>query len=77
VDIAWVNRGLVIVRVGAGTLHVGGEALLDRDPDFLIYSRYITHWEDGSPISDEEKTEILDRLIEEAARRGWRFEIEW
>jgi uncharacterized protein YeaC (DUF1315 family) len=59
VDIRWVNRGLVAVRVGKWprkkTLHVGGEALLAHDPDYLIYARSITHWEDGTPISDEEK----------------------
>jgi hypothetical protein len=63
--------------VGNGVLHVGGEALLEHDPDFLIYAQYITHWEDGAPISDEEKTEVLDRVINEAAKRGWKFEIEW
>jgi uncharacterized protein YeaC (DUF1315 family) len=81
VDIRWVNRGLVVVSVGKWprkkTLHVGGEALLAHDPDYLIYARSITHWEDGTAISDEEKAEVLDRLIGEAAKRGWKFEIEW
>lgn len=76
-EIEWVNRGLVTLRVGGRVLKVGGEALLEHDPDFLIYASYLTHWEDGSPLSGEQKTEILDRLVEEAARRGWRFAIEW
>jgi Immunity protein 74 len=77
VDISWVDRGLVIVRSGDKTLHVGGEALLEGHPDFLIYARYINHWEDGTSISDEEKADVLDRLVEEAVKRGWKFEIEW
>lgn len=59
------------------TLRVPGEALLAHDPDYLIYAQYITHWEDGTPISDEEIAEVLDRLVDEAAKRGWKFEIEW
>jgi hypothetical protein len=72
VDISWVNRGSVVVRVERWprkkTLHVAGEALLAHDPDYLIYAEYITHWEDGTPISDEGKAEVLDRLIDEAAK---------
>jgi hypothetical protein len=84
VDIRWVNRGLVVVSVGKWprkkTLQVGGEVLVGDepgDPDYLIYARSVTHWQDGTPISDEERAEVLDRLIGEAAKRGWKFEIEW
>ncbi len=80
-DINWVDRGSVMVRVGRWprkkTLRVAGEALLAHDPDFLTYAQYITHWEDGTPISDEEKAEVLDRVIDEAAKQGWKFEVEW
>jgi Immunity protein 74 len=84
VDISWVSRGLVIAKVGRWprrkTLHVGGEWLLGDapdDPDYVIYARYITHWQDGTPISDEEQAELLDRVVDEAAKRGWKFVIEW
>jgi hypothetical protein len=84
VDITWVNRGTVLARVGRWprkkTLRVGGEWLIGDapdDPDFVIYAQYITHWEDGTSISDEEKAEVLDKVIGEAAKRGWKFEIEW
>jgi Immunity protein 74 len=81
VDISWVDRGSVIVSVGRWPrrkkLRVAGEYLLARDPDFLIYARYITHWEDGTAISDEEQADVLDRVVDEAAKRGWKFEIEW
>jgi hypothetical protein len=36
-----------------------------------------TQWADGTPISEEENTDLLDRLVNEAANRGWKFEIEW
>ncbi len=83
-DISWVDRSLVVASVGRWprkkTLHVGGEWLIGDapdDPDFVIYARYITHWEAGTPISDEEQAEVLDRVIDEAAKRGWKFVIEW
>jgi hypothetical protein len=81
VDITWIDRGTVLASVGKWprkkTLRVSGEALLAHDPDYLIYAGSITHWEDGTLISDEEKAEVLDRVIVEAAKRGWKFEIEW
>jgi len=67
----------VVFEADGRTLNVWGEALLNHDPDFLIYARAITQWEDGSPISDEEKEEILDRVVREAAGRGWKFDVEW
>lgn len=62
--------------VGGRTLRVTGEALLDRNPDFMIYSRYIGHGEDGTPLTGREKDHVLGEVVAEAARRGWIFEIE-
>lgn len=75
--IEWKSPGLVIVRVNGRILRVGGEGLFDRDPDFVIYPSFITHWEGGSAITDEEKAAVLDELVDEAAKRGWKFEIQW
>lgn len=75
-EIRWVNRGLVVVTVGGRTLHVGGEALLNHDPDYVIYAESIRRWEDGTPIGDEEKAQVLEALIAEAAKRGWIFAID-
>ncbi|MBV9446851.1 MAG: hypothetical protein JO345_13295 [Streptosporangiaceae bacterium] len=77
VEIEWEKPGLVIVRVDGRILRVGGEGLFDRNPDFMIYPSFITHWEDGAPITDEEKAAVLRDLVDEAARRGWKFEIRW
>jgi Immunity protein 74 len=71
--VEWVGRGLVIVRTRGKVLHVGGEALLKHDPDYVIYARYITRWEDGTLITDDDRARVLDELIDEATKRGWKF----
>jgi hypothetical protein len=76
-ELQWVNRGRVIARFGDRTVTVGGEALLEHDPDYMIYARYITAWDDGAPLGEDEKARLLEQVVEEAARRGWNFEIEW
>ena len=76
-DITWVNRGLVITRVNDRTLQVGGEWLLEHDPDFMIYARSVTSWDDGTPITEEERAKILDEVVDVAAEQGWKFEISW
>ena len=76
-EITWVNRGLIIVRVNNKSMEVGGEVLLEHDPDFLIFARSVTRWADGTPITEEEKAALLDELVDAAAERGWKFEISW
>jgi hypothetical protein len=77
VDIEWINRGLVVAKVGRRTAKVGGEALLAGDPDFVVYASSLTAWSDGTPMTAEEKVDLLDDLVDEAQRRGWKFEIAW
>ena len=59
------------------TLKVGGEWLLNHDPDFLIYARSLTNWDDGTPIAEGELPAILDEVVDVAAGQGWNFEISW
>jgi len=56
---------------------VGGEWLLEHNPDFVIYARSVTSWDDGMPIAEEEQVEILDEVVAAAADQGWKFEISW
>jgi hypothetical protein len=56
---------------------VGGEALLAGDPDFVVYANSLTAWSVGTPMTAEEKVELLDDLVDEVRRRGWKFEIAW
>ncbi len=72
----WPSRGTVLAHVEGRTLRISGEALLEGNPDFLIYPQYIVEWEDEGPISVEERDAILADVIMEAAKRGWKFEIE-
>ncbi|MEU5990288.1 Imm74 family immunity protein [Spirillospora sp. NPDC047418] len=74
-DIRWPDRGTVLVDIDGRTLRVVGEALLERRPDFLIFPEHITHWEDGAPLEDAEKSDVLSQVIEAAAARGWIFAI--
>ena len=72
-----VDRGSVIAVIGDRRVVIGGEALLEGDPDFLVYAQYLKAWSDGTVLTEEEKVELLDELVEEARRRGWKFEIAW
>lgn len=72
-----MNRGRVIARVGDRTVTVGGEALFEPDADYVIYAQYLTAWDDGALLGEDAKERLLDQVVEEAARRGWKFEIEW
>lgn len=76
-EIEWPSPQPIKVKVNGRTLRISGEGLFDRNPDFVIYPSFITHWEDGTSITDEEKVEVLDNLVNEAAMRGWKFEIFW
>lgn len=78
VDLTWDTYS-VIAHVNGRTLRVGGEHVVGDWPDtsYVIYARYITAWDDGTPLSDEEQAELLDEIVDEAARHSWRFEINW
>ena len=72
-----MRRGRVIARGGDRTITLHGKALLARNPDYMIYARYITAWDDGALLGEDEKARLLDQVVEEAARLGWKFQIEW
>jgi len=74
-ELTWVSRGWVIASLDGRTFEVGGEALLDRNPDLIIFPRSVSKWDDGTPIGELERADLLDQVIREAARRGWKFEI--
>jgi hypothetical protein len=67
-----------IAYIDGRALVIGGEILGDvPDTVYVIYARYVTSWDDGTSLSDEERAELLDEVVDEAARRGWKFEIDW
>jgi len=76
-EIEWVGRGTVIARIGDRFIRVGGEYLVNHDPDFLIYARTVTAWDDGTPLSESERAALLDEVVDAASRYGWQFGISW
>ena len=75
--ISWTGPHNIAVQTGGRHLHIGGEGLLGDGTGFVIYAAYVRQWDDGTPISDEERAATLDQVVQEAATRGWRFEIVW
>jgi hypothetical protein len=71
------DPGLVKAKIGEREISVGGEAMLNGNPDFVVYAQYLKAWSDGTPLTEEERTAFLDDLVEAASRRGWKFEVEW
>jgi len=55
-----------------------GEALLPGygSPEFVVSSNSIVVWDDGAPVSDDERVAILHHIQEEAKRQNRRIEIE-
>jgi hypothetical protein len=67
----------LIADIGGRGIRIGGESFGDwPDITYVIYARWITAWDDGTTLSDEEQAELLDAVVDEAARRGWRVEID-
>ena len=75
--ITWIDPHNIAVQTGGRDLHISGEGLLGEAARFVIYAAYIKQWDDGTPMSDEVKAATLDQVVQEAATRGWRFEIVW
>ena len=76
IELTWDMRTL-IAHIDGRALRIGGENFGDwPHTSYVIYARYITAWSDGTTLSDEEKAELLDEVVDEAARRGWKVEID-
>ena len=75
--ITWIDPHNIAVQTGGRHLHISGEGLLGEDARFVIYTACIKQWDDGTPMSDEVKAATLDQVVQEAATRGWKFEIVW
>jgi hypothetical protein len=41
-----------------------------------VYENTILRWDDGEPVSDEERARILGAVLAEAERRGISIEVE-
>lgn len=76
-ELSWENRGLIRVKIGERELMLGGEAMIEGPTDFVIYAQYLKAYSDGTKLTEQEKVDLLDDIVAEAASRGWRFEISW
>lgn len=76
-ELEWNSRGKVTVTIDGRIVVIPGELLLEHNPDFLIYAKYLSSWQDGAPSASEEKEQLLAEVVAEAAARGWIFEIEY
>ena len=75
-DLTWMDPHNIAVQIDGRHLHISGEGL-GEDAGFVIYAASIHQWDDGTPMSGEVKAATLDQVVQEAATRGWRFEIVW
>lgn len=70
-----MGRSYVRIAVDDRVATVEGETLVAGwRPDFVASSQQVT-WDDGRPMSDEEKAAVLAALREVGRRGKWRLEI--
>jgi hypothetical protein len=67
-EIEWVSPWLMIARIGDRSIRVEGE-VVNHNPDFLIYARGVTSWDDGTQISESERAALLDEVVDGVAAR--------
>jgi Immunity protein 74 len=73
-----VKRSRLHLVVDGRPVTVEGEGLVPMagQPDFVVFSAMMTAWDDGGPISAEDKRRILDQIQHEAAAQGIRIEVD-
>ena len=73
-DVVEVTRGYVRVRVEGRTATVDGDFVVGgrREPNFEVYGHVV--WDDGAPVTPQDRMAILSVLRERAPGRGLRLE---
>jgi hypothetical protein len=74
-----MSRSRLRQRVGGRTLTMDGEAYLPGhgSPDVVAYRSSMTRWDDGTPVTPDDRARIEDDLARSAAERGLTIELEW
>jgi len=66
-----VERGSIHLKVGDRDVQVRGEMIPyppDRDAYFWVHG--VDHWDDGAPVTDDERIAIDAQLVADASARG-------
>jgi hypothetical protein len=73
--VGW-TRWNIKIRVGGRTAIADAEMLVGRrwTPNFIVQSTDMA-WEDDSPVTDEEREEVLRVLRESAAKKKMKVEV--
>ena len=73
-----LSRSRLQIVVDGRPVTVPGEMLvpMEGQPDFVVFSGMLKAWDDGTPISAEEKRRILEEVLGDAAVRGLRIAID-
>ena len=77
--ITGATRGKIFLSVGGRAAKVSVEAYFrphtdPNTPDFDVYENWVD-WEDGGPMTAEEKQTILDDLFASARQKGWTLAV--
>lgn len=72
-----ISRSEMELDIDGRLATVSGEAHLPGygGPNFVVFSKMAMTWEDGQPVSDEERQEILRRIPLEAEKAGLVVEV--
>ncbi|WP_141731576.1 hypothetical protein [Oligoflexus tunisiensis] len=68
-----LGRSGMIYTEGGRSLSLVSEMLVDGDYDMVIHLSRASRWEDGTPLSDEDKAQIKSNIIKElkTSRIDW------
>jgi hypothetical protein len=71
-----MTRGHVDLDVAGRRVTVQGEAYRGDPPTFVAYRNTLTAWQDGTPLTPEERDTVLADLRAALADRGMALELE-
>lgn len=73
-----LGRSKLHIVVDGRPVTVPGEMLvpMEGQPDFVVFSGMLKSWDDGTPISEDDKARIVAAILEEAERQRHRIAID-
>ena len=67
----------LVANIDGRVIRISGQSFGDwPNITYVIYARWITAWDGGTTLNDEEQAELLAEVVDQAARRGWKVEID-